>query len=115
MKLILKFVLTAAGIYYLAQYAPQYTDLIQIKFSDTYKSVLIFTVILAIVNTVLGTLIRVITFPVRLLTLGLFNFVIIAFIAYTTDHIYDGIELQGIITYLAVGIIPSFINIIFGK
>lgn len=115
MKLIIKFLITAAGIYYLAKYAPQYTDMIQIDLDDSYKSAVIFAIILAIVNTFLGTIIRFITFPIRFLTLGIFNFVIIAFIAYITDYTYDGIYLHGVATYLAVGLIPSLVNIIFGK
>ncbi|MBS9784264.1 phage holin family protein [Candidatus Gracilibacteria bacterium] len=121
MKLIIKFLLTAVGIYCLGKFAPEYTDLIKISFpgdlhsQEFYKSLLTFTVILALVNTFIGTVVRFITFPIRLLTLGLFNFVIIAAMAYLTTQIYDGIHLQGPLTYLAVGLIPVMINLILGK
>lgn len=50
-------------------------------------SIVLFVPILAIVNAVLGTILRLLTLPIKLMTLGLFGFVINAIIFYVAGAI----------------------------
>ena len=81
---IFSFIISAGTIFFLAQSG--YVD--GIVLANGYTSALIFAVILAIVNLILGTILRIITFPLKLITLGLFSFVISAIIVYVTCLLY---------------------------
>lgn len=63
--------------------------------------------ILAVVNVVLGTILRVLTFPLALLTLGAFYFIVTLVVVWVADSMYDGITLNGIFAYIVVALIPT--------
>lgn len=65
MYYIVSFILSAGAIFFLANsgYIPGIT------LEHGYTSALIFAVVLTIVNIILGTILRIITLPLRLITL----------------------------------------------
>ena len=83
MKYIIHFLVTALAIYFFAQ-----SGIVNgITFTNGYISALLFAVVLAVVNLILGTILRVVSLPLRLITLGLFSFVISVVIVYVTDQL----------------------------
>ncbi len=108
MYYIFSFIVSAGAIFFIAQSG--YVD--GITLADGYKSALIFAVILAIVNLILGTLLRIVTFPLKLLTLGLFSFVISAIIVYVTDQLVDTVTITGILPIIVIGVVTTVVSFI---
>ncbi len=82
---------------------------------NTYISALIFAVVLAIVNLILGGVLRVVGMPLNILTLGIFSFIVTLIVIWVTDYMYDGIAIQGILAYLIIAFIPSITSAIVGS
>ena len=83
--------------------------------SDTYVTALIFAVILSLINTLLGGFLRVVTFPLNFLTLGLVYFFITLFMIYVTDAMYDNIAINGFLGYIVIAFIPSVASLFMGR
>jgi putative membrane protein len=64
-------------------------------------------VILAVVNIVLGTFLRIITFPIRLITLGAFTFAIFLVVVYVTDYLVPGVTLQSVLPAVTIAVAAS--------
>jgi putative membrane protein len=109
MKFLLHFLITAGIIYALAQSG----SIPWIEIQGGYSSALIFAVILSLVNLLLGTLLRIITFPLRLLTLWLFSLVVTAIVVKVADEMVPTVTLVGLIPIIAVAIIMSVTAFIF--
>lgn len=103
MRFLLQFLVTAGVIYMIAEY--QYIPGITVE--NGYASALVFAVILALVNLVLGTILRIITFPLRLVTLGLFSFVITLIIVKVADEFVQTITLVGATPVIVVALVMS--------
>jgi putative membrane protein len=52
------------------------------------------TVVFGIVNAIIGTLLRIVTFPLRVITLGLFSFVVNALLLVITDALTSHLEID---------------------
>lgn len=103
MKYIFHFLITAAAIYIFAN-----SGIVPgITFENGYISALLFAVVLAVVNLILGTVLRIVTLPLRIITLGLFSFVISVAIIYVTDQLVPGVIIVGIVPLLALAFVLS--------
>lgn len=67
-------------------------------------------VLLALANTFLKPILKVISTPLRMLTLGLFSLVINAFIVWLVDYYMPGFEVTGYWNYIIFGIILWILN-----
>lgn len=114
MKAIGYFLLVALLIWLAATYFGQSLG-IELMGQNTYISALIFAVILSLVNLVIGSILRIITFPFNILTLGLVSFLISLLMIYITDSFYDNIKITSLLAYLVVAIIPAFAGMMVGK
>jgi putative membrane protein len=56
---------------------------------------LLIAIVLATVNAVLGSILRVLTFPLIALTLGVFSLVITALMLLVTDGLMDSFDVDG--------------------
>jgi putative membrane protein len=108
MSYLLQFLATAAALYLSTQYIP--LDILHA--SGGSSSLLVFVIVLTILNTILGTVLRLITFPINLLTLGLSSFLISVLMVYLTSRVVTGIEIT-MIGLPIVALITSFIAMIF--
>ncbi|WP_119696021.1 phage holin family protein [Microbacterium halotolerans] len=74
--------------------------------------------IFAIVNTVVGTVIKIVAFPIYLLTLGLITFVVNGFLLWLTAWITSGfgwgLAVEDFWRGVAAAILISIINAVFG-
>jgi putative membrane protein len=72
-----------------------------------YVSVLFMAIALGFLNTFLKPILKILTIPVTILSLGLFLLVINAFIVKLADYFIDGLQVQGWLTALYFSIILS--------
>lgn len=114
MKSISYFLLVALFIWLAATYGQNSFGII-LSGENTYVSALIFAVILALINLILGTILRIITLPFNFLTLGLFSFLITLLMIYVTDSMLQGIEVRGFIGYIVMAFIPAMAASFVGK
>jgi putative membrane protein len=77
------------------------------------SALLVFVVVLTICNVVLGTALRLITFPLKLLTLGVSSLVISLAMVYITDRVVTGVNLDGIIPVATVAVVTGIIAMAF--
>ncbi|GAA1955695.1 phage holin family protein [Microbacterium deminutum] len=81
-------------------------------------TLLLVAVIFALVNTVIGTVIKILAFPIYILTLGLIGLVINAFLLWLTAWLTSfwnwGLRVEDFWWGLVAAIIISLINWLFG-
>ena len=71
-----------------------------------YQSLLIFALVLLIVNTLVGPVVKLICLPINLLTLGLFTLVINTCMIYVANYFYEGLRLTDFVhTFIATIVI----------
>jgi len=71
---------------------------------------LLIAVVFATVNVVLGTIVRLFTLPLMLLTLGLFSIVVNALMLLVTDWLMDSFDVDGLGTALLAALIISIVS-----
>ncbi|WP_303311295.1 phage holin family protein [Hymenobacter sp. BT730] len=103
MGFILKFLLTAIITYVLARFLPG-THLA--GFSDAILLVLV----LAVLNAVLKPILKILGFPITILTLGLFLLVINAVIVLLADWILPGFKVDGFLSALLFSVVLSLVT-----
>lgn len=109
MRYIIQFLFTAFVIYFVTQ-----SGVVSgVEYQNGYVSLLVFSIMLGIVNLILGTTLRIITFPLRLITLGAFSFVISLFLVKVTDELVPNVTLLGFWPVVAIALITGTISIIF--
>lgn len=77
---------------------------------DSFLSAFIAAVVLALVNAFVRPVVKVLTFPVTVVTLGLFALVVNAAMLYIVEWLVPGFELVGFWQTLAASIIVSIIT-----
>ncbi|AIZ63760.1 membrane protein [Hymenobacter sp. DG25B] len=103
MGFILKFLLSAIITYVLAKFLPG-THLA--GFSDAILLVLV----LAVLNAVLKPILKILGFPITILTLGLFLLVINAVIVLLADWILPGFKVDGFLSALLFSVVLSLVT-----
>lgn len=81
-------------------------------------SLLAIAAIFALVNTIVGTVLKVLTFPLYILTLGLFSLIVNGFLLWLTAWITEfwswGLRVEGFWWGVVAALLISLINWIFG-
>ncbi|OGV93546.1 hypothetical protein A3B57_00140 [Microgenomates group bacterium RIFCSPLOWO2_01_FULL_47_10] len=103
MKLIVKILINALAFYLLAYLVPG------VKI-DGYEAILVTSLVWGIVTTFIGPVIKILTLPINLVTLGLFTFVINAFLLILTDKLVAGFSINSFTTALISAVLLSLIN-----
>ena len=85
---------------------------------DGYLSAIIAAVLIALANGTIGLLLRVFTFPLNVLTLGLISFIITVLMVLLVDNLMTGFNTTGFfaaaILAIAVALIKMVLNSVFG-
>ncbi len=85
--------------------------------SPWYVAVIV-AVVLGIINTFIRPLVKLITLPINVITLGLFSLVINAAMVLLCDYLIDGFDTEGFVSALIFSIILAVvswaINLVFG-
>lgn len=103
MKIIVR-LFVVAGALLLADY-------LNIIGVNGWKTALISTLILGLLSLIVKPIISLFTFPITVLTLGLFNFVINALIFWLISPLVDGFYVNGFVSALIGSIFVSIANL----
>lgn len=81
---------------------------------DSFQTAIIVAIVLGIVNAVIKPVLLFFTFPITLITLGLFTFVINGLMVLLVDYLVPGFRvdsfLWAIIFSFVISIVSSFLN-----
>lgn len=100
---MLKILITTVNAFILAHILPG------IALADIYTA-LVVAFLLAVLDATVKPLLIVLTFPVTILTLGLFLFVINACIVLTVGHFITGFKIDGFWHAVLFSVLLSFFN-----
>jgi len=103
MRLLLNWALSALAVWIVSQVVPG------IHVSGPVAA-LIAALVIGLVNATLGALLKVVTFPLTLLTLGLFWFVINALMLKLASMFVRGFEVHGFVAAFVGAILLSLVN-----
>ena len=115
-KLIVKWILSAAALLFVAYVYQGVTVM-------SFGSAMLAALLIGLLNTVVRPVLVVLTLPVTVLTLGLFLFVINAFVFWAAAAVLDGFQVRdfvaalvGSLIYTAIGVvIESALERLFSK
>lgn len=107
MKFIIEILLTGLAVVLAAMLIPG----VQV---DGYLTAIVAGLLLAFANATIGTLLRVLTFPINFLTLGLMSFLITVLMVLLVDRFLDGFSTSGFFSALIFAIVLAVIKMIFG-
>ena len=108
MNIILKLLLTAVAVVILAKILPGVAV-------SGYVSAIIVAVVLALLRLIVKPILVILTFPVTIITLGLFLLIINALIILMADYFVDGFSVRNIWWALIFSLLLSFLQSIFGS
>ncbi len=104
MRIIIRILINAAALWVAAQL------LDGITLSDQPVSVLIVAVVFGLVNSFIRPVVKLLTFPFTIVTLGLFTLVVNAAMLQLTDWLTEGLNVVGFWTSVLGGIIISLVS-----
>ena len=105
MGFLLKLLLTAILTYVLARFLPG-------AHIAGFTDALLLVVVLAVLNAVLKPILKILGFPITILTLGLFLLVINAVIVLIADWLLPGFRVDGFISALIFSLVLSVVTFI---
>lgn len=103
MRLLVKWILSALAVWIVAQVVPG------IRVSGP-AAALIAALVIGLVNATIGLMVKVITFPLTILTLGVFWFVINAAMLKLASMFVHGFEVHGFIAALLGALLLSLVS-----
>ncbi len=103
MRLLLNWVLSALAVWIVSQVVPGI-------YVHGLVAALIAALVIGFINATLGFLIKIVTFPLTLLTLGLFWFVINAAMLKFASVLVPGFEVHGFAAAFIGAIVLSLVN-----
>ena len=77
-------------------------------------SAFVVAIVLALLNTFLKPILIILTFPVTVVTMGLFLLIINGFIVLIASHYINGFSVSGMFTAIIFSILVSLINALLG-
>lgn len=106
LRLLVHWVLSAFAVWIMAQIVPG------ISVSGP-RNALIAALVIGLINATLGALLKIITFPLTLLTLGLFWFVINAvMLEFASALLAPGFQVHGFLAAFVGAIVLSLLNML---
>ena len=105
MRLLLNWVLSAVAVWIMAQVVPG------IHVNGAVAA-LIAALAIGFINATIGFLLKILTFPLTLLTLGLFWFVINALMLELASAVVPGFQVRGFFAAFVGAIVLSLVNLL---
>ena len=81
---------------------------------DGYLTAIVVVVVLAIVNSTIGPLLKILTLPLNILTLGLISLIINVLMVLLVARIVPGFGLDGFWTALVFAVILALVSMVLG-
>ncbi|MFY9675457.1 MAG: phage holin family protein [Terriglobales bacterium] len=103
MRLLLHWILSAIALWIVAHFVPGI-------FVSGPKAALIAALVIGLVNATIGLILKVLTFPLTILTLGLFWFVINALMLELAAQFVRGFEVRGFLPAFIGAILMSVVS-----
>jgi len=82
---------------------------------DEFKIAFLAGLILGLLNLLVKPIIKILSIPINILTLGIFNIIINAGMLWIVDSIVEGLEIKGFGGYVWSSIVISIISIVISK
>lgn len=121
MRFFIRVVINAFAIWVVTLIDPLRVDVTPFAPGETLQlvlSLLAVAAVFAIVNTVIGTILKIVAFPLYILTLGLISLVINGFLFWLTGWFTEwwgwGLTVESFWLGVVAALIISIINFIFG-
>jgi len=105
-KMVLHFLVTAGVFFILGQKLPGFHV-------DSWMTAVLAALALGAVNVTLGPILKFLTFPITLLTLGLFSFVINAVLILLVAFLIPGLSINGFWPALVAAVVLSGVNLLW--
>ncbi len=106
MKFIVEILFTGLAVFIAAHIIPG-------VYVHGFLSAVIAGILLAIVNATIGLLLRILTFPLNFLTLGLVSFIISVFMVMLVSNLLDGFKVHGFFNAAIFAIVLSILKMVF--
>ena len=106
MRLIIEILLMGAAVAIAAYLLPGVSV-------DSYWSALIAGILIALANATIGTILRILTFPINFLTLGLISFIITVLMVLMVDSLMTSFNTDGFFSAVLFAIVLALINMVF--
>lgn len=106
-KFILRIIANGLGVFAAVYFLPQY-----ISFTGSWIDYLAVGIILAIANMIVRPILKIVSAPLILITLGLFLIIINMIILFGVDYFVEQINISGFMGYFWISIILAIINAI---
>jgi putative membrane protein len=81
---------------------------------DGFGTAIIAAVLIALANATIGFILRVLTFPINFLTLGLVSFIITVLMILLVDNVMSGFNTTGFLAAAILAIVVALIKAVFG-
>ncbi len=108
MRFIIEILLTGLAVFIAAQLIPG-------VHVNGYLSAVLTGVVLALVNATIGFLLRILTLPITILTLGLFSFIITVLMVMLVSNLLKGFSVDGFFSAALFAIVLAVLKMIFSS
>lgn len=82
---------------------------------DGFLNAILAGILIALANATVGTMLRIFTFPINILTLGLMSFIITVLMVLLVDKLMDSFNTSGFFSALLFAIVLAIIKMVFGS
>ena len=82
---------------------------------SNFWSAIIAGVLIALANATIGTILRLLTFPINFLTLGLMSFIITVLMILLVDNLMSSFMVKGFFSAVIFAIVLALIKMVFGE
>ncbi len=106
MKLIIEILLGGLAVAIAAYLIPGVTV-------NGYLTALIAGLLIGFVNATIGTILRILTFPINILTLGLMSFIITVLMVLFVDRLLDGFQTEGFLSAMIFAAVLALLKMVF--
>ena len=106
MRLIIEILLMGAAVALAAYFLPG-VDV------NGFGSAILAGILIALANATIGTILRVLTFPINFLTLGLMSFIITVLMVLLVDSLMDSFNTSGFFSAVIFAIVLALIKMLF--
>ena len=105
MRFVLDWIISALGLLIVARVVPGFQV-------DGFGTALLAALVLGLVNATLGVVLLVFTFPLTLITFGLFHFVVMAFLIWLATGIVPGFHVSGFFPAFFGAIVLALVSMV---
>lgn len=81
---------------------------------DGFGTAIIAALLIALANATIGMILRLLTFPINFLTLGLMSFIITVLMILLVDNLMSGFHVSGFFAAAFLAIVVALIKALFG-